>query len=821
MLRGLFKGCLVAALWGSASHLLLGEALFVERFDYENGELSEASDNRWLPTTSDSRNPNLFVVDNQLKWDFTGPIPDPVNNGYYGAIFDNSGISSGVLFSYFDLEVIKAPIGGENTAGIFFTMWNGSGGNRSRTFIAAVPNGNGGIIPGRFRLGITKQSGSRFDAVYYPEDWAEGTKLTVLVKSDFDGETVSLYINPETEEDTHVVADDGSFLGIKGVAVRHRDESEEGVNIGIFRIDNMAVTRTFGDFEAPPDLPPSGLTVSGVPGAGVSVNWEDNSDSETRFRIERRLSGGTEFEDLGTVSSNRTHFLDATGTLATLYEYRVVALGGDELLSDVSSATQAYADPLPLSAPAIESSRQGNALRLSFTGEQAASYEVQSSNDLADWKHFEQFHQTEAGDLSVLIEPDESGRNFARVIGSRFSLPPIPIGLSESFQMPVNGTGASLNLSDFSVTPGNPDDNDSPGLQTAINSLTEGGILNVEGGVYHLKTTISVPSGVSIRAAEGEAVEFETVGIAAGFRLAPGVTDVTLDGLAIVGSDTALNYGVEVGATNSTSPERIWLKDLRIEGFARQGIRLRSTKYVKVEGCRILNATDLGGGGRGYAVELHGAACEQNWITGNVIGPVIRHGVLLQFSAHNNLVEKNTCFETTEDAYDLHGEDEYANELRFNLAYWDDDSAPFGSPSGFGVGNTGATHDRSGPGNWIHHNEVMGYQLGIEVVQQSHIVFLDANKLYDNPVAGIRLHNGSGNSVWIRCNTISGSGVGVDAERGSAGLFVDGNFINGNEIGVRTSGDLLDYRIINNDLRGNESPVDLGDESGDYLDNRE
>jgi hypothetical protein len=815
------RWCIALGVFFTAALGVSGEALFVERFDYENGELSEASSNRWLPTSSDTSNPNLFVVDNQLKWDFTGTIADPVNNGYYGAIFDNSGISSGVLYSYFDLEVLQAPIGGENTAGIFFTMWNGGGGNRSRTFIAAVPDGDGGIVGNRFRLGITKQSGSRFDAIYYPEDWEAGTKLTVLIKSDFDAETVSLYINPETEEDAHALADDGTFLGIKGIAVRHRDESEDGVNIGIFRVDNIAITRTFGDFEAPPDLPPSGLTVSGVPGAGVSVNWEDNSDGETGFRIERREVGGTEFSDLGSVSANRTHFLDSTGTLSTPYEYRVVALLGDELLSEVSASTEAYSDPLPLISPLVEAVRQENNLQLNFTGQGNATYEVQESTDLSTWKALEHLQLSDQSELSVLVEPDESGRNFARVVSSRFSLPPVLVGLSESFQMPVNGSGAVVNLSDFGVTASNSDDNDSLGLQAAIDSLETGDILRFQEGVYHLKSSINVPSGITLEAIEGEAVEFVTIGIESGFRLSPSVSDVTLRGFAVIGDDTVLRYGVELGESNISGPERIWLKGLRIEGFARQGIRMRSTKHVKVENCHILNATDLGGGGRGYAVELHGNSCEQNWIVGNVIGPVIRHGVLLQFSAHNNLVEKNTCFETTEDAYDLHGEDEYANELRFNLAYWDGDSAPLGSPSGFGVGNTGATHDRSGPGNWIHHNEVVGYQLGIEVIQQSHIVFIDANKLHDNPVAGIKLHNGSGNSVWIRGNAISGSEVGVDAQPGSAGLVVDGNLIYDNAIGVQTSGDLLDYRIINNDLRGNETAAILGDESGDYLDNQE
>jgi urocanate hydratase len=46
----------------------------------------------------------------------------------------------------------------------------------------------------------------------------------------------------------------------------------------------------------------------------------------------------------------------------------------------------------------------------------------------------------------------------------------------------------------------------------------------------------------------------------------------------------------------------------------------------------------------------------------------MRHGVLLQYSAHHNLVESNTVVRTTYDAFDLHGEDEYGNELRSKVA---------------------------------------------------------------------------------------------------------------------------------------------------------
>lgn len=806
--------CLAFLPCGSA----YGEALFLERFDYDNGELTEASSRRWTPTTTDSANPNLQVVDGQLTWDFTGLVADPVNHGYYGAVFATSAISSGSLYTYFDLEVTEAPIGTENTAGIFLALWNGGNGYRSRVFIAAVPDGEGGIVPDRFRVGITKRSGSRHDAVYYPADWAEGTKLTVLVQSDFEAETVKLYIDPQAESDTHAVANDGAFLGMRGIAVRHRDESREGNNIGVFRVDNIAVTQTFGDVEAPPELPPGRVTVYGVPGGGISVNWSDNSNNESGFRVDRRVVGDADFATIAVVEANRTHYLDASPFRELEMEYRIVALGDTELSSGWGQRVQRYDDPPPLTAPVLTTKQEDGRLLLGFPAIPQVTYEVQESIDLENWDFFKYLQADSAVELSALMEAGESDRRFARVTGTRLSLPPLKIGLTEVFEMPENGTGRVFRLSDFGATPGVPGDDDAIAIRSAFAAMAFGDVLEVEGGNYHLKTTVTAPSGMTLRASSaGEAV-FYTVGVSSAFRISPSSHDVTLAGFAIMGTDGLLSYGVDVGQPNQRGPERVWLKDLRIEGFARHGIRLRSTKHAKVENCRILNATNLGGGGHGYGVEVDGAGSNNNWITGCRIGPVIRHGVLLQYSTHNNLVENNTCFETTEDAYDLHGEDEYANELRFNLAYWDGDSSEVGTPAGFGVGNTGSTHDNSGPGNWIHHNEVRGYQIGVEVIQGSHVQFIDSNDLQDNAVAGIMIHNGGGNSLYLRGNSISGSGVGVRATR-SAGFVAEGNTIGGNDIGIMTTSDMTDYRITGNDLRGNGMAKDLGSDLGEFADN--
>ena len=755
----------------------------------------------------------------KLVWDFTGRVADPVNNGYYGTQYSPHPESAPVpCTTYFDLEVKEAPIGTENTAGIFLAQWNGGNGYRSRVFIAAVPDGEGGIVPDRFRLGITKQSGSRFDAVYYPADWAEGTKLNVLVHSDFDAETVKLYVNPQTESDTHAVASDGSFLAMRGIAVRHRDESEEGNNIGVFRVDNIAVTRTFGDVEAPPDLPPSKVTAYAIPGGRISVNWQDNSNNETKFMIHRRRADAVDDKFAYAINANRTHFLDKWAPEGIEWEYRIVALGHTEFSSEWSKGAQIYSDPQQtLFLPVLKPKREGDGLLVGFPAIPQVTYDVQVSTDLENWNHFRYLQADWTDELSFALRAGESGRRFARMASSRFSIP--ETGLNEAFKMPENGMGNVFRLSDFGATPGVSDDDDAVAVRSALAAMAFGDILEVEGGNYHLETTVVVPSGVTIRAASSEKPVFYASGTASAFKLSPATTDVTLAGFAVLGTDGLLDYGVEVGLSYQPGPERIWLKDLRIEGFARQGIRLRSTKHVKVEYCRILNATELGGGGRGYGIELHGPDSSNNWITGCTIGPAIRHGVLLQFSAHNNLVENNICFETTEDAFDLHGEDEYANELRFNLAYWDGDSAEVGSPAGFGIGNTGATHDNSGPGNWIHHNEVRGYQIGVEVIQGSHVQFIDGNDLKDNDIAGIKIHNGGGNSIYVRKNSVSGSEVGVQASR-SLGFVVEENTIGGNVIGIQATSDVTGYTIANNDLFRNEKGWDLSS-GGHFYDNIE
>ncbi len=796
------------------------EALYVEYFDYPDGELSAVSSNAWVPALTDDANPNLNVIGGQLLFDYTEAQADPVNNGFYGAEFSASSISSGSLYLYFDLEVTEAPSGMESTVGRFFSLWNGGNGYRSRCWIGTAVDSEGAVIPNHFRIGITEAAGSRVDVVWFPENWIEGTRLSLVVRTDFEQSNVSLFVNPTSESDTSITVDDGTSLGIKGVAVRHKEEFEDPVGLGVFRMDNIAVTQAFGDVDAPPSLPPNRLVASGVPDSSIAINWNDNSSSETGFRIERRIQTTSTFAVLAEVPANETYYLDTSVEEGVAYSYRVTALGDPELVSEAEAVAEAFAEAEVAPVPVVSANKEDENASLLFNASSGVVYEIQQSEDLENWNHLGSVRELEDTSVELGLEPGASGRKFARVVSSSFSVPPMSIGLTEAFKLPENGGGSIFKLGDYGATVDDSSNDDSEAFSAAFAAMSFGDVLQVAAGEYHLKSRVTIPAGLTVIGAENEGSVLNTIGTSTALKINPGAQDITVSNLVIIGEDDLLDYGVFVGDTNATPPQRIWIKDLRIERFNKRAIQVRAAKHVKIESCRILNALQLGGGGFGYGVTLNDAGNNNNWVTNCFIGPVIRHGILIQFSAHNNLIEGNTCFETTEDAYDLHGEDEYGNELRFNLAYWDGDSSTVGSPSGFGIGNTGATHDNSGPANWIHNNEVRGYQIGIEVIQESHIQFIDGNTFTDNADAGVKIHNGSGNSLYIRRNSITGSSVGIQASR-SAGLVVEENTITGNVTGIVTSSEIKDYRIIENDLRGNGTAKSLGSDAGEFSGNLE
>ncbi|MDG2166836.1 MAG: hypothetical protein P8L44_02780, partial [Opitutales bacterium] len=231
------------------SKLVFADALFVENFDYSNGELLNVSSSIWAPTLSDAANPNLLVTEGVLKWDFTNGRAEPVNNGFYAATIDSSGINSGSLYAHFDLTVDTAPTSSSLTVGRVASFWNGSNGYRGRLWIGTGFDSENDAVASTFRIGLTEAAGSRADVVWDDRNFEEGAMVSIVIKYDYETDAASLYLNSTSESDPHIEVNDGNSLSTKGFAFRHKDESSASSNLGIFSIDNLAITRIFGDIQ--------------------------------------------------------------------------------------------------------------------------------------------------------------------------------------------------------------------------------------------------------------------------------------------------------------------------------------------------------------------------------------------------------------------------------------------------------------------------------------------------------------------------------------------------------------------------------------------
>lgn len=190
---------------------------------------------------------------------------------------------------------------------------------------------------------------------------------------------------------------------------------------------------------------------------------------------------------------------------------------------------------------------------------------------------------------------------------------------------------------------------------------------------------------------------------------------------------TGPKYGITIDSPRTvTSSEQqahnVVIKSVTIEKFQRMGVRIRLSREIVIDDVTFKNALNLGGGGAGYGISIQGSGFNTNWTDSlkdtvfNIVknahfeGPYLRHGIIVQYFAHNNLIEHNHFENILLDAIDMHGEDEYSNEIRYNTIINTRQGA------GIGVGNSGATHDASGRNNFIHNNVIDGGLRGIDVI---------------------------------------------------------------------------------------------------------
>ncbi|MGI5882945.1 MAG: fibronectin type III domain-containing protein [Dethiobacteria bacterium] len=104
---------------------------------------------------------------------------------------------------------------------------------------------------------------------------------------------------------------------------------------------------------------PSKLEAEILSSSSVKLFWEDNSDSETGFTIERKGEGDF-FEQIDTVGANVTSFTDSGVTQDRVYSYRVRAynsFGSSAYSNEASIITIYLSPPSNLAAETVSSSQ--------------------------------------------------------------------------------------------------------------------------------------------------------------------------------------------------------------------------------------------------------------------------------------------------------------------------------------------------------------------------------------------------------------------------------------------------------------------------------
>jgi fibronectin type 3 domain-containing protein len=91
----------------------------------------------------------------------------------------------------------------------------------------------------------------------------------------------------------------------------------------------------------PTPATPSNLNASRISSTSIGLSWSDNSTNETRFDIERSLSGQNSFQQIAQVNADVTSYTDSGLLPGTLYDYRVRAAntGGTSGWSNTATQT--------------------------------------------------------------------------------------------------------------------------------------------------------------------------------------------------------------------------------------------------------------------------------------------------------------------------------------------------------------------------------------------------------------------------------------------------------------------------------------------------
>jgi titin len=153
-----------------------------------------------------------------------------------------------------------------------------------------------------------------------------------------------------------------------------------------------------------PPAAPSALAATALSSTSIRINWTDNANNETQFKIERKTGAGGTYAQVATVGANVTTYTNTGLSAATTYFYRVRAnnAGGDSAYSaEASATTQSGCGALPSPYASQDIGAVGFAGGACYAG---TTFTIRASGadiwDAADAFHF--VHRSWTGNVEVI-----------------------------------------------------------------------------------------------------------------------------------------------------------------------------------------------------------------------------------------------------------------------------------------------------------------------------------------------------------------------------------------------------------------------------------
>jgi hypothetical protein len=226
--------------------------LLCDSFAYPDGPLNTNSAFRWSNHSGTAGQAQVLAEQLQL----TSTLGEDTSAVLIGAPYYPTNARA--LYAGFTMNFSVLPAG----LGEYFAHFRES----PQTFRARVFATTTNVTPGAFRLAIGNGAGNIVNATNFPMDLDLGTNYVVVVRYDVASAVSTLWVNPRSEADPHVVAFD-STAPVPIIAWAFRQSTSASGTMGSLSVDNLKVGCSFDHV-----LPGHGLQIR-LSGSTVEVSW--------------------------------------------------------------------------------------------------------------------------------------------------------------------------------------------------------------------------------------------------------------------------------------------------------------------------------------------------------------------------------------------------------------------------------------------------------------------------------------------------------------------------------------------------------------------